>query len=239
MLPDGDIQSGIYAQAFRLLDAASMLPFLFSTLLLPLFSKMIKRNEDIKPLLGFAFRVLFVVTFSASVVCVTYRSQIMDLLYVNHSSESSVVLSIQMISFLFISLVYIFGTLLTANGSLRYLNIVSVFGVILNIALNFILIPRYTIIGAAASSLVTQLLMAALQILLSYRVFRLKVNLRDILQFVFFIIIAIVVAYVIMIQPLNWAIGFIVILAVLVILSFVMRIVRIKEIVKLLMGLEE
>lgn len=239
MLPDGDVQSGIYAQAFRLLDAASMLPFLFSTLLLPLFSKMIKSNEDIKPLLGFAFRILFVVTFSASVVCVAYRTQIMDLLYVHHSSESSVVLSIQMVSFLFISLVYIFGTLLTANGSLRYLNIVSVFGVTLNIVLNFILIPRYTIIGAAASSLATQLLMAALQILLSYKIFRLKVNIRSTLQFVSFVIIAIVVAYAITIQPLNWAMGFIATLAVLVILSIVMRIVRIKEIVKLLMGLEE
>ncbi|HPF94691.1 MAG TPA: oligosaccharide flippase family protein [Tenuifilaceae bacterium] len=111
MLPDGAVQSGIYAQAFRLLDAASMLPFLFSTLLLPLFSKMIKNNEDVRPLLGFAFRLLLTVALAASVACVAYRNQIMDLLYHSHSAESSVVLAIQMVSFVFISFVYIFGTL--------------------------------------------------------------------------------------------------------------------------------
>ncbi|MDD2279701.1 MAG: oligosaccharide flippase family protein [Bacteroidales bacterium] len=239
MLPDGDMQSGIYAQAFRLLDAASMLPFLFASLLLPLFSKMIKNNQDIKPLLGFAFRLLFVATFSLSVVCVVYRNQIMDLLYVNHSSESSVVLAIQMVSFLFISLVYIFGTLLTANGSLRHLNIISAFGVTLNIVLNLILIPRYTIIGAAVSSLVTQFSMAILQVLLSCKVFQVQLNLRSVLQFSGFIIIAIVVTFSILMESSNWAVGFIGTLAALSILSILMRIVRIKEIVKLLIGFEE
>jgi O-antigen/teichoic acid export membrane protein len=38
MLDNGQEQAGIYAQSFRILDAASMIAFLFSGLLLPMFS---------------------------------------------------------------------------------------------------------------------------------------------------------------------------------------------------------
>ena len=44
MLPEGEnnIQAGIYAQAYRLLDATNMIAYLFAGLLLPLFSRMLK-----------------------------------------------------------------------------------------------------------------------------------------------------------------------------------------------------
>ena len=44
----GDYQAGVYAQSFRLLDAGQNFAFLFSVLLLPLFSKMIKDGKSNK-----------------------------------------------------------------------------------------------------------------------------------------------------------------------------------------------
>ena len=239
MLPDGAVQSGIYAQAFRLLDAASMLPFLFSTLLLPLFSKMIKNNEDVRPLLGFAFRLLLTVALAASVACVAYRNQIMDLLYHSHSAESSVVLAIQMVSFVFISFVYIFGTLLTANGNLRYLNLISILGVSLNVLLNLILIPRYTVVGAAFASLATQLTMGVLQAILSCRVFNVKVSLKGAFQQVLFILFSIGASLIVVLKANSWVLGFAIIIASVAFISFTMRVVRIKEVFLLLVGLEK
>ena len=239
MLPDGAVQSGIYAQAFRLLDAASMLPFLFSTLLLPLFSKMIKNNEDVRPLLGFAFRLLLTVALAASVACVAYRNQIMDLLYHAHSAESSAVLAIQMVSFVFISFVYIFGTLLTANGNLRHLNLISILGVSLNVLLNLILIPRYTVVGAAFASLATQLTMGVLQSILSCRVFSVKVSLKGALQLALFVLFSIGASLIIVHKANSWILGFVIIIVSVAIISFTMRVVRIKEIFLLLVGLEK
>lgn len=239
MLPDGAVQSGIYAQAFRLLDAASMLPFLFSTLLLPLFSKMIKNNEDVRPLLGFAFRLLLTVALAASVACVAYRNQIMDLLYHSHSAESSVVLAIQMVSFVFISFVYIFGTLLTANGNLRHLNLISIFGVSLNVLLNLLLIPRYTVVGAAIASLATQLSMGVLQAMLSCRVFRVKVSPKGALQLALFVLFSIGASLIVVHKANSWVLGFAIIIASVAIVSFTMRVVRIKEIFLLLVGFEK
>jgi len=165
MLPNGDVQSGIYAQAFRLLDAANMIPFLFAGLLLPMFSKMIKNFEPIQPLLNLSFNLLVVTSFSFAVACFAYRVPIMDILYIHHPDESSVVLGILMLSFVFISITYIFGTLLPANGTLRFLNITSAIGVLINIGLNLLLLPRFQVLGAAVSSLLTHFSMALFQVI--------------------------------------------------------------------------
>ena len=46
LLPNGAEQAGIYASAYRLLEAAVMYSLLFSSFLLPIFSRMLKQNED-------------------------------------------------------------------------------------------------------------------------------------------------------------------------------------------------
>jgi O-antigen/teichoic acid export membrane protein len=233
LLPDGNVQSGIYAQAFRLLDAANMVPFLFASLLLPIFSRMIKVGESIDSLLRFAFNLLFVVAFSFSIVVIFYREQIMELLYVNHSAESSMVLAILMVSFVFISSIYIFGTLLTANGSLRHLNIVSLLGVIINVFLNIILIPKYKVVGAALASLFTQLIVASLQMLLSCKTFAIKLNLKGVISFLVFTLSSILIVFVLRTFVSSWYLGLILSFAVLIAISLLMKIVKLKEIISL------
>ena len=52
-------QAGIYASAFRLLDALVMIAYLFSVILLPLFSKMLKQKENVVPVVRTSFSLLF------------------------------------------------------------------------------------------------------------------------------------------------------------------------------------
>ncbi|MGZ4035836.1 MAG: oligosaccharide flippase family protein, partial [Bacteroidia bacterium] len=60
MMPKGigDVQSGIYAQAFRLLDATNMIAFLVAGMLLPIFSRMLKFKESVEPLIKLIYRLL-------------------------------------------------------------------------------------------------------------------------------------------------------------------------------------
>jgi hypothetical protein len=64
--------------------------------------------------------------------------------------------------------------MLTANGNLKYLNIIALSGMVLNIVLNLILITRYFSLGAAYASMITQFTSAGLQILLAHKVFNFK-----------------------------------------------------------------
>lgn len=176
MLPDGDTQAGIYAQAFRLLDATQMLGYLFSVLLLPMFARMIKKGESVEALASLSSRLLLTGALGLAVVCGFYRMELMELLYVAHIGQSGPILGILMAAFVPVATTYVFGTLLTANGNLKALNIMAACGVVLNIILNAILIPQFQAYGAAVASLITQVLTAAVQVAIVQYIFRFRVH---------------------------------------------------------------
>ncbi len=232
LLPKGNVESGIYAQAFRIVDAVNMIPFLFAGLLLPIFSRMIKNQEPTQPLVGFAFSLLFVTAFAFSSSCIIYRSELMELLYHQHTVESSMLLGILMVSFLFISINYIFGTLLTAHGSIRRLNYVSTIGVAISLIINFSLIPHYKSLGAAIANLSTQLILAILQVILVFKIFNFKVEIKKYVSYLLFIPISIALMLLAKIMIADWLIGFILSLLIALLLSFTLRIIRIRELLQ-------
>ncbi|MDD4149184.1 MAG: oligosaccharide flippase family protein, partial [Bacteroidales bacterium] len=81
MLPDGKAQAGIYAQAFRILEAASMFAYLFSVLLLPMFARMIKKKENIEDLVKLSFTLIVVPAIILMSICLFYNKEIMGLMY--------------------------------------------------------------------------------------------------------------------------------------------------------------
>ncbi|MDZ7738131.1 MAG: oligosaccharide flippase family protein [Bacteroidales bacterium] len=160
MLDKGAVSAGIYAQAFRLLDAAAMIPYLFAVILLPMFSRMLSRGIEALQLLKFSALLVFIPAFAVSLISLLYSPEIMDLLYLEHVSESAAVLSILMAGYVPVSVIYIFSTYLTALGKMRLLNIMAGCGMLINLLLNFYLIPRIGVRGSAIASVSVQLIMS-------------------------------------------------------------------------------
>ncbi len=171
MLPDGKVQAGIYAQAFRLLDTLGMFAFLFATLLLPIFSRMIRKGEAIDGMLSFAFNLLMVPSLVLSASLVFYREAVMGLLYRGEGHSSPLILALLMVAYLGMAASYIFGTLLTAGGHLKAMNTVALGSLVGNVVLNLFLIPGYGAKGAALASMITQLAAAGLQVFLVARLY--------------------------------------------------------------------
>ena len=239
MLPDGKEQAGIYAQGFRILDAVTMFAFLFAALLLPMFSRMIKQKEAINNLALFSFLLLIVPTIGISFAGYFYRVEIIDLLYHQHVQSSSSILGILMFCFIGISVTYIFGTLLTANGSLRELNIIAAGGVLVNIILNLILIPRYYALGSAVASLITQSLTAIVQLIIVKRIFKFNINLKKIFLLLLFIAGVYIITRLSVNINFNWIYKFIGVLVSTLILAFVFRLINLRILIDLLINGDE
>ena len=184
---EGDLQSGIYSAAFRMLDAGQNFAYLFAVLLLPLFSKMLKEKQAIGKLLRLSFSIIISGSLIIAITAFFYDKELMLLMYVPHGVESSAafqsriaesadVFRVLMFSFVAISVNYIFGTLLTANNNLKQLNIIAFIGMTSNIVMNLILIPRFQALGSSYASLTAQGLTAILNILLAIRIFRFKTD---------------------------------------------------------------
>lgn len=172
LLPDGKEQTGIYAQAFRLLDASNMIAYLFAVLLLPMFSRMLKLKEDIRPLAKMASKLLLIPAVTLAVICFRYGKDLMGLLYDAHVTESGEILALLMFSLVPMAGAYIFGTLLTANGNLKQLNYIALTGVIFSFTLNFILIPKLGAYGAATACLATQGITFSIQAVVAFYKFK-------------------------------------------------------------------
>lgn len=183
---EGKVQSGIYAHAYRMLDAANNIAFLFSMLLLPLFATLLKAKTRVDHLVKLSFSILYVVSVTATVISVIYRHEIMDLLYHEHIEESAKLFPLLMGCFIAISTTYVFGSLLTANGNLKQLNFAAAFGMLVNIALNLVLIPKHGAYGSAWASLVTQMMMAVLQVILCTMYFKFKVDYKYVTRIIAF-----------------------------------------------------
>ena len=231
LVDDNGKSSGIYASGFRLVDSANLVSYLFSVILLPLFSKMIKENRKITDVMGAAFHLLLIITTAFVAISLLYSRELMELLYNKHIEESAEVYRWLSFCFVPISMTYIFGTLLTANGSLKYLNIIAGLGMLMNIGLNFILIPLFQQNGAAITSLITQTVTAALQAWLALKIFKVKFDWKYCLKIVFYVF-AVAVAAVAVRYALSasWIVKTAVSLVLFVVMAFAVRILSFKDV---------
>lgn len=226
--PLGKEQAGIYAKAFRLLDAVSMFGVLFAGLLLPIFSRMIKKKENVDQIVKLSYTLLIVPAIVLAVSSLYYNREIMGLLYHANTNDSADILGILMIGFTGIATTYIFGTLLTANGSLKQLNIMAFGGMILNISLNVILIPQFQAYGSAIASLVTQISTGAAQLVLAMYIFKLKPGLPFMIQLLLFVGVVAALGQISK-QVDNWITGYFFLISASVLFAFLLRLFRLKN----------
>ncbi len=235
LLPDplGKEQAGIYAQAFRLLDAVSMFGVMFGGLLLPIFAKMIKQKEPVGTMVQLSYTLLIVPAIIIAVSSVYYSEQVMDVLYHSNTHHSSGILGILMVGFVGIASTYIFGTLLTANGSMKQLNIMAFFGMVLNVALNLVLIPRYHAFGSAYASLVTQIFTAAAQVIMAVFIFKLKPEARFVLRLGLFAVGVIALGAVSKIIH-NWFYGYLFAILVSLVFAFMLKLLSLRDLYRII-----
>ena len=231
MLEDGSTQAGYYAQAYRFFEAGNMVAYLFAVLLLPIFSKMIKANQELKGIVDISFKIIFSGAFIISILCFQYGDEILNWRYNDLSSQSVQLFSVLMFCFVCISTTYIFGTLLTANGNLKTLNILAGTAVIINIGLNLILIPKWQALGSAIASLITQLIVSITQIVISKRVFNFKVSALTYTQIIGFILGVLILAHLSHLYIQNWTSSMLVFLILAYIFAMCINMIPIKKMI--------
>ncbi len=244
LLDNGARYSGIYASAYRLLDATNMIAFLFSVLLLPIFARMIKQQQSIEELMKLSFSLIITPAVIIAAGAFFYSENIMKFLYPIHAgetlemfdyriTESAQVFGILMTCFMAISTTYIFGTLLTANGSLKQLNLIAFSGMVLNILLNFLLIPVYNASGSAVASLFTQMLVAIIQVFVVRSMFGLRINRFFLLKLFSFMAGTLVLGRLSLMLPFDWKLSLLLFASVSLCFALISGVISLRQIYQL------
>ena len=231
LLPEGigSAQAGVYASAFRLLDAATMIAYLFSVILLPLFSNMLAKNENVKTIFKTAFSLIFVYGFLLAMTAFNYNAELMSWLYNGHVEESSRVFGWLMLSIVPLSATYVFGSLLTAKGEMKKLNMIAFTAVILNILLNLLLIFRFQAIGSAVASLCTQCFIIIAEAVMVIKIFGFSVSRRTVVKISVFAAISALVIFISHNWRFHWMWNLCISLILSVIAACLMGMINIKQ----------
>ncbi len=239
MLPDGDVQTGIYAAAFRLLDACNMIGFLFAGILMPMFSRLLTDAKNTKSELQSLVEMSFQIVWSGALVLAIsvffFRVEIMQYLYDFATPFWGETLGWLILSFIAMSGTYIFGTLLTANGSMKKMNRLFAASIVINIVLNVLLIKYNRAAGAAAATFFTQFFALLMQIYLTHTELSIKLPGAIIVKFLTLAGLLILLNFSVSgMTFLDWRILFISCLAVGIGLSFLQRLINVKDLLNLL-----
>lgn len=162
LLPNGNEQAGLYAQSYRILDMINNFVHLFTAILFPLFARALFQKTSIVSIATGTLKTLLLPTLVLLGIGVVYAPIIIDTLYTSSAHHSPSVLTVLLLSYPFLIGSTLFGTILTANGSLRIMIRITGFSFLVNTLLNFILIQQMGIIGAAIASLLAQAIVAIL-----------------------------------------------------------------------------
>lgn len=241
----GDQQAGIFAQAYRLLDAANMIAFLFSVLLLPIFSRMIKLKQPVNALIKLSFSILFTISTIAAVGSFFYSYEIMEFLYPIHSSETEIeylsrveqsafIYGVIMFGLIAMATNYVFGTLLTANGNLKFLNIAASLGVLISVGVNVTLVPRFQASGSAFASLSAHTVICIMQLIMAISIFKLKLNIRYVLSLLGFVVGLFILGYLSKSFTQNWILNISIMLSGSFLLSLIFRLLNIRQFIQIL-----
>ncbi len=237
MLDEGAMQAGFYAQGFRLLDALNTFALLISVVLLPVFSRMIARKQDVSMLTGMAFRMVALVAIPVAVIGWFWPEEILSLRYVSWIAYSAQPFQFLMITFVGAATTYVYGTLLTAKGDLAFLNKLALAGLLLNVTTNYLLIPEYGAAGAGFTTMMTQCLIAMGHVWRSRQVFKLAWNVKLVASLFLFVAGLALVGYFSSGANLDWKLGVGLTTLVIPVLALVFRLIpRLSDIRKGLKG---
>jgi O-antigen/teichoic acid export membrane protein len=223
----GRESSGEYAAAFRLLDMVNQISYLFGMLLLPMFSNMIGKRENLSSLSKLSLSMVLTIIVAIAFSAFFNADYIMHSLYISGEGLAEIFKPLIISSIAFGS-TYVFGTLLTAANQLKLLNRIAVSGFVLNIILNFILIPTYGAKGAAWTTLATQMLTTLLQAHYSFKEVDLKFPKAYGFRLIGFIGFAFGGAFALTLTSLSPLVQMPISFAMILILSMVFRLFNLK-----------
>ncbi len=154
---------GIYNAAYKVLENATFFPALVCGLVLPIMSRDIftnRKNFQIISDQTLKFFILLIVPLT--VVTLFLAEGIINLIGGSGFAESAYVLRILIFALALIFLGHFFNAILIVSNLQKKLMLVLLVAAVVNISLNAIFIPRFSYLGAAYVSVVTELIVVFL-----------------------------------------------------------------------------
>ncbi len=161
---------GIYNVAYKIMENLIFFPAMLAGLILPLLSRTLTTNRELfEDIVDKTFKVFLLIVFPLVVGVWVLAPEIIAIVSGTGFEESVRVLRILVFALGCIFFGHYFTMLLVVGNAQKKLMKALIFAAIVNISLNFLLIPQYSYMAAAFVSLITECLVVLLIGTLAFR----------------------------------------------------------------------
>ena len=210
---------GWYSASYKVYEGLLIIPVIIGTAMLPRLSSSKSADSAIfKEMVTQGWKYLLILALLVTSVGVPLSYDFTDLVFGQQYMESAIALQVLLYGVTFAYMVNFLHTVMISINRQKVLVSIAVFGLVLNVALNYIVIQSYGYVGAAV---VTVIVEALVFMVLSYYIISISVGSGLILQLLKVIACWLVPAIPVMlisfdisnyIRALLWSLGFIVLL---------------------------
>lgn len=180
---NGAYEAGVYATAYRLLDAGNTVGYLAASFLLPYISRNRAQEVLVRDTVVMLRHLLLLAAISLLAFVAVYAGWVTDLLYGINDRYHSQVLLVTIAVLPAYYLIHLYGSLLNARGLFKPFIVIVVTAVVVNIALNVWLIPVWGALACGTAALVSQYFCAVACLVVAGRAYKASLLVRDALLY--------------------------------------------------------
>lgn len=155
----GDQIVGWYSAAYKLIDALNFIPYIIFGATFPSMSRLfIEDKEMLTNILNRVIRYLICLAIPITIGTILLSERILQFIYGKMFYNSTLVLQILIVAEALVFVTFIIAKTLNSMGKEKSVTYALASLSVFNIVLNYILIPKYTYIGAAIATVISEIL---------------------------------------------------------------------------------
>ncbi|MFA7244327.1 MAG: flippase [Patescibacteria group bacterium] len=223
----GSVAVGIYTVAYKVLEVTAFIGSYFSSALKPAISQNIQSNKaSVGNIIEKSITIMLAVAMPLTITCVVFSKEI--ILFLSNADFLSGSWALMILSFA-LPLIYfdnLLGEILLANDERKLLIKISIFILSFNLIANLIFIPLFSFIGAAVTTVVSELLLLLINAHYTQKIVGYRFNFRLIFKVLLAAFLALVVGFLSKQSHLNFLILIPVVVALYFLLLYLFNVVK-------------
>jgi O-antigen/teichoic acid export membrane protein len=188
-----DHLTGIYNSALTIGRIPYYLFSALTVMILPIISKSTAEENLAKTsqIISWSLRTMLILLAPLVILMSYFSEPLIKLFYSAAYLEAAAPMSILVYGVGFLTIFYVLSFIMNGAGKTKIPMVISLFGVVLNTVLNYILIKKYALVGSAWAISITSFITMLVILFYLYREFKVTINLKSFLK----ILLASIVLY--------------------------------------------
>ncbi len=168
-----DADVGWYNAAYKIYEGLTIFPSIICAAIYPRLSQLSISNKKAHSVLSLrASKYLFIISFPVLICGIVLSNDVINTLFGKEFQNSIIALQVLLLGIIFVFQILLFQTILNSIDKQKIVMHIGLVGLVVNIILNSLLIPKYSFKGAAATTVLSELLVFTISYLYLYKSYR-------------------------------------------------------------------